>query len=194
MSNAIFPTFPGLAWSTFKTPEWSTAAQRAVSGKEVRMAQRSRPVWQFSLSYEVLRGASQLQELQKLMGFFNARQGSFDSFLYSDPSDSSATAQAIGTGDGLTKTFQLRHQIDSWSEPIGYAPSPVLFINGVQSAAFTCPDGLNVTFTVAPPNGAAITWTGSYYFRVRFAKDSMEFEQFMRDLWLNKKCDFVGVF
>jgi uncharacterized protein (TIGR02217 family) len=194
MSNAIFPTFPGLAWSTFKTPEWSTAAQRAVSGKEVRMAQRSRPVWQFSLSYEVLRGASQYAELQKLMGFFNARQGSFDSFLYSDPTDNSATAAAIGVGDGVTTTFKLTHYIDGWSEPIGYAPSPVVYINGVQSSAFTCADGVNVVFNVAPPAGAILAWTGSYYFRVRFTKDSMEFEQFMKDLWLAKKCDFVGVF
>lgn len=193
MSNALFPTLPGLAWSIYKTPEWDTGIQSAVSGKEVRMARRSRPVWLFSLSYEVLRGGSQYTEVQQLMAFFNARQGAYDSFLLNDTSDNTATTQSIGTGDGVTTTFQLLHAINGWSEPIGYAPSPNLYVNGAQTTAFTCTDGLNVTFTTAPAANATITWSGTFYYRVRFTRDTMEFEQFMKDLWLNKRCEMRGV-
>lgn len=382
MSNAIFPTFPGLAWSVFKTPEWSTNVQQSVSGKEVRMANRSRPVWRFSLSYEILRGASAYSEYQTLLAFYNARQGSFDSFLFNDTSDNTVTAQAIGSGDGVTKSFKLTHTIKGWTEPVGFAPSPGVYVNGVlavpakstnlltysqqfdnaawsqsgvtltagatapdststaylmkESAAnalheldapsvsltagttytlsvyakagarsvvnlgfpsvfgaavsanfnlnngtvglttgspdatsitpvpgvpgwyrcaitwtptasasgstsigiksgsavgtylgdgasgayvwgaqleagptaspyiattssltasgdYTCADGVNVVFNTAPANGAVIAWSGSFYYRVRFANDTMEFEQFMKDFWLLKKCDFRGV-
>jgi hypothetical protein len=31
------------------------------------------------------------------------------------------------------------------------------------------------------------------FYRVRFDKDTMEFEQFMKDFWLLKKCDLRGV-
>jgi uncharacterized protein (TIGR02217 family) len=192
MSNAIFPTFPGLAWSVYKAPEWSTSIQRAVSGKEVRRADRARPIWQFSMSYEFLRGGNLFTEYQRLLAFYNARQGSFDSFLLSDPSDSATTAQPIGIGNGVSRTFQLVHAIDTWTEPVGYAPAPTVLLNGVATSAFTS-DGVSVTLTTAPAAGVVITWTGAFYYRVRFAKDTMEFEQFMKDFWLLKKCDLVGV-
>lgn len=193
MGNVVFPNFPGLAWSVLKTPEWNTAVQGAVSGKEVRMANRQRPVWLFTLTFEILRGASAFKEYQQLLGFYNARQGAFDSFLFNDTSDNTVTQQTIGTGDGTRTTFQLLHAIDSWIEPIGYAPAPFVFVNGTLSGSYTCTDGLTIVFNSPPPAGATITWTGSFYYRVRFDKDTMEFEQFMKDFWLLKKCDFRGV-
>lgn len=195
MSNAIFPTFPGLAWSVYKTPEWSTSAQRAVSGKEIRMANRARPVWLFSLSYEILRGASVLHEYQTLLAFYNARQGSFDSFLFNDTSDNTATAQVIGTGNGTQTTWTLTHQIDTWSEPVGGA-NPLglkVFVNGTDvNGAFNLV-GNTVVLNTPPPAASTITWSGQFYYRMRFDKDTMEFEQFMRDFWALKKCDLRGV-
>jgi hypothetical protein len=382
VGNAIFPTLPGLAWSVLKTPQWSTAVQKAVSGREVRRANQSRPIWKFSLTYEVLRGASAYNEYQQLLAFYNARQGAFDSFLFSDSSDNTVTNQAFGTGDGLTAVFPLTHPIGAWSEPVGYAPSPTVSVGGVLQygtprtnlltynrqfsngswSAFQCTavaapgvvgpdgssnvfkqvpnsgvtssefslkngsgpivsgatytasirvkpaeltkykiwlssfittsggqaaffdlitgkvisvssgitasikaiangfflltvtftatassvtntvffdasggstltgdgttgvyifgsqvepgsvatpeimtgsapvtvtdyssDGVNITFASPPPNGSSLTWSGQFYYRVRFDKDTMEFEQFMQDFWLLKKCDLTGV-
>jgi hypothetical protein len=120
MSNALFPTFPGLGWSVLKTPEWNTAMQQAVSGKEVRMANRQRPVWLFTLTYEVLRGASAIRRTaSSMLGFYNARQGAFDSFLFNDTSDNTAVQQSIGTGTGGQTSYQLLHTIGPWVEPIG---------------------------------------------------------------------------
>ena len=192
MSNAIFPTVPGLTLNVAKTPTWSTAVQQAVSGKEIRRAQRSRAIWRFTLNFEFLRADSRFNEYQQIAAFFNARQGQYDSFLLTDPSDNTATAQAIGSGDGVTTKFKLQHAIGSWSEPIGYAPSPTLYLNGVSTTAFTC-DGLTVTFNTAPAAGVAITWSGSFYYRVRFVEDTIDFEQFMFNLWTLNKCNLVGV-
>lgn len=129
MGNAIFPTLPGLAWSVTKTPTWKTTIQRSVSGKETRASYQARPIWSFTLSYEVLRGYSGLTEYQQLVAFFNQRMGAFDSFLFQDGSDSSVSGQNFGTGDGATTQYQLRHSISGWVEPIGYAPSPTVYVN-----------------------------------------------------------------
>lgn len=186
---------PGLTWNIVKSPMWKTAIQQAVSGKEVRTAYRSRPIWKFSLSYEFLRGGSGFTELQQMVSFFNLRRGSFDSFLLLDDSDSTATAQRFGTGDGVTKTFPLLHAINGWVEPIGFCATPTVFVaGGAQSspAQFTT-DGASVTFVTAPTAGQALTWSGTFYYRVRFDKDIMEYDQFMKNLWQLKKCELVGV-
>lgn len=193
MSNAIFPTVPGMTCEITKTPTWSTAIQTSVSGKEIRMANRARAIWNFEVAFEFLRADARFNEYQQLVAFYNARQGSFDSFLLLDPNDNTATAQSIGTGDGVTTAFQLQHQLGSWGEPIGYAPAPTLYINGIQTTAFTCPDGLNVTFNSAPAKSAAITWSGQFYYRARFAQDTMQFKQFMQNLWQLDSCQMVGV-
>jgi uncharacterized protein (TIGR02217 family) len=192
MSNAIFPTVPGMTVNVTKSPTWSTAVQQAVSGKEIRRSNRSRAIWKFTVNFEFLRAAAQYAEYQQILAFYNARQGQYDSFLLNDPSDNSVTAQVIGTGDGVNKTFKLLHTINGWSEPIGYAPSPTLYLNGVSNANFTS-DGLNITFTTAPPVGQVVTWTGSFYYRVRFAEDTIDFEQFLQNFWSLNKCNMVGV-
>lgn len=199
MSNEIFPTLPGLAWSVVKTPTWNTRVQQAVSGKEVRTAYRLRPIWKFTLTYEFLRGANGYTEYQTLLAFFNKRMGSFDSFLLRDASDGTVTAQAMGIGDGVTKTFKVMHQIGGWLEPVGAITGDFQpFINGTAQSfpsQFTTPslNADSVTFAIAPAAGASITWTGTFYYRVRFAKDELEFDQFMKDFWLLKKCELAGV-
>lgn len=118
MSNSVFPALPGLSWSVNKTPKFSTRIQRAVSGREFRSPYYSYPLWSYNLSYEVLRADSINLELQTLMGFFMQRQGAYDSFLYSDPSDNAVTTQQIGTGNGSNKVFQLTRTLGGFTEPI----------------------------------------------------------------------------
>ncbi len=197
MSNTVFPTLPGLGWSVVKRPIWRTLTQSMVSGKELRASMMSYPLWQFDLTYEVLRAATAYQELQTLMGFFNERNGSFDSFLYADPNDESVTAESFGTGDGATKSFQLVRAYGGFSEPIlNLNGSPSLYVSGTLQTLTTyysvSPTGV-VTFVTAPAPGAVLTWTGSFYYRVRFLQDQADFEQFMYQLWSLKKLSFQSV-
>lgn len=194
MSNAIFPVLAGLDWNVLKTPVWKTRIQEAVSGKELRAAFMSYPLWKFSLSYTVLRANAANAELQSLMGFFNARQGMFDSFLYSDPTDNSVTGQSFGTGDGSTTAFQLVRSLGGFSEPIqNVNGTPTIYVNGTATAAFTLGSTGVVTFTTAPAAAAVLTWTGNFYFRCRFLQDSSDFDNFMKDLWTLKKLAFQSV-
>jgi uncharacterized protein (TIGR02217 family) len=195
MSNAVFPTLQGLKWGITKTPMWSTKTQKSANGRELRAAYFSYPLWKFSLSYEVLR-ANAMAELQTLVGFFNARQGSFDSFLYQDPDDKWVTAQAFGVGDGVTTKFQLVRDYGGFVEPVvATSGTPSIYVAGTLKTLtthYTLVDGL-VTFTTPPASGAILTWTGGFYYRVRFLQDSAEFEQFMYQLWTSKKIEFQSI-
>ncbi len=194
MSNQVFPTLPGLTWNVVRAPQWATRIQKAVSGKEFRSAWMSAPIYTFRLSYEVLREAASFQEIQQLVAFFNNVRGSFDSFLYSDPNDNSITAQNFGTGNGVQTAFQLMRGYGGNLEAVGQLNgAPSIYLNGVlQAAGFTVGSNGLVTFTTAPVAGSALTWTGSYYYRCRFLQDTLEFNEFMNNLWEAKKVEFIG--
>lgn len=195
MSNAIFPSLPGLKWGSRKTPRFSTIVRRAVSGKEVRAARMSYPLWDFSTSYEVLRAGAEA-ELQTLVDFFLARKGSFDSFLFTDPSDCVAAGQQFGIGDGVTTQFQLVRSLMSggFLEPVmNLNGAPTLYAAGVeQTTGYTISSTGMVSFDVAPAGGAVLTWSGAFYFRCRFSRDTTDFDNFLQDLWEAKKVELVG--
>lgn len=195
MSNSVFPTLAGLGWSVFKSPASHTSIKEAVSGKESRGSYMLYPRWKWKLTYDILRQAVAYAELQSLMGFFLSRRGAFDDFLYTDPTDYTVTAQAFGTGDGVTTQFQLLRTVGGYSEPMqSINGTPTIYVAGTPTSAFTIDVNTGiVTFTAAPTLGQALTWTGSYYFRVRFVEDMMEFEEFMYQLWQAKTVNLISV-
>lgn len=194
MSNAVFPDLPGIEIRATKTPEWSTEIQQAVSGKELRAANWSYPKWHFTVSYEVLRAGAEA-ELQTLIGFFCQRKGAFDNFLFTDPDDCAVTDQPFGTGNGTTTQFQLVRTLGGFIDPVK-APNgtPTIKVAGVATGSFSLDANTGiVTFFSPPTNGAALTWSGSFYFRVRFVRDTADFERFLHDLWQLKKLELVSV-
>lgn len=195
MSNAVFPTLPGRGWSIVKTPIWKTVAHESVSGMELRSTMLTYPRYRISLSFDVLRARTDLAEVQALMSFFNLRKGAFDSFLWMDPDDNSATAQAFGTGDGSTKSFTIGRDYGAFREPVlDFVAAPTIYAAGVaqSSAGYAISKGV-ITFGTAPSTGAALTWSGQFYKRVRFVKDELDFEEFMKDLWQAKKVEMITV-
>jgi len=210
--TAIFPALPGLGWSVTKAPRFATRVQRAVTGRELRVLDQPYPVWTWTLTYSLLRdkndtrgssgsGGSGLgigyDELRTLAGFFLQQQGSFQPFLFDDPTDDNVTAQPLGTGNASTSVFQLVRTMGGFAEPVT-APNAVaaIYFNGVlQSAADYTVDpatGL-VTFVTPPPAGQSISSDFTYYFRVRFADDTAEFENFMYQLWQLKQVKLQSV-
>lgn len=188
MSNAIFPTLAGLKFGVTRTPTWNTTRKTSVGGREFRAANMLYPTYRYKLAYEFLRDLrSGVDELRTLVGFFNARQGSFDSFLFNDTDDNSVTAQNIGTGNGSTTQFQLTRTFGGFTDPVyDVNGTPLIYKAGALQTLTThytlSSTGL-VTFVTAPTAGQAITWTGGYYWRVRFEQDATEFEEFMNQLW-----------
>lgn len=195
MSNAIFPTLPGLAWPVMKQPGFSTSIKQSVSGKEYRAAFMQYPLWTFELSYEYLRNGIAGNDLNTLTGFFLARQGSYDSFLFSEPSDHAVVDGPIGVGDGVTTRFQLVRQLGTFVEPVQNVNILTnIKANGVvvSGGGYAVSNTGVVTFATPPAINALLTWSGSFYFRVRFVQDTSQFSQFMADLWENKKVQFIG--
>lgn len=198
MSALFLPTLAGLSWNTTKRPEFNTSIQRSVNLSEVRVSFASAPIWNFGRSYDLLRDDVANNELKTLMSFFTARYGDWDSWLFLDTDDSVATLQPFGTGDAATVAFQLKRTLvtGGLAEPVSnIAASPAIYKGGVLQTVTTdytvSATGL-VTFTVAPAAAAALTWSGTYYFRCRFKNSMQEYLQFMSKLWEARSFDFVG--
>lgn len=192
MSNAIFPTFPGLAWGVVKAPQFTTRIQRAASGRELRASLTAYPTYTIRLSFEFLRA----DEFQQLLGFFLARRGAWDSFLFTDPDDCQVTDYRIAAGDGNRNLFQLLRPCGGFIEPVENVNTitevKVGGVAKIQGKDYTVtPSGILV-FNPAPGPGQDVTWTGSYYYRCRFKDDSADFSKFMQQLWEFKKCELVG--
>lgn len=205
--TAIFPALPGLGWSVTKMPRFAGRIQNAVSGRELRVLDQPNPIWTWTLTYSLLRDKWDARaaigpgvgydELRAIAGFFLQRQGTFQPFLFDDPTDNIIAGQVVGTGNSSSSIFQLVRSMGGFAEPIT-APNAVaaIYFNGVRQspASYTvdAETGL-VTFATPPPAGHVITADLTYRFRVRFADDSAEFENFMYQLWQLKQIKLQSV-
>lgn len=216
MSNSIYPSLPGLTYSVFKTPEFSTLVQRSVAGLEVRIAQMRNPLWTFKLQYEFLRDGLNPSELKTLLGFFLARQGNYDDFLFSDPDDNGVSNQQLeltqdAAGNWVSPIARVMgYAADTFAEDI-VALDPVnnsgiqVWDDGVlklrnsdyvvQGPGLALPSGsrsgLYVKWTDYTPTGP-VTASYEFFFRVRFKEQSTEFEKFMDLLWANQQVELVS--
>ena len=199
MSTQVFPTLKGLTFNGDRTQNWNTQVQEAISGKETRVAYWSAARYTWTLTFEFLRSSTSFNEFQNLWGFMSARQGRFDSFLYTDPEDNAVTGQLLGLGDSTNKNFQLLRQFGGSSAAIepALAPNTItkMSVGGssVSSTMFTVGQwgstspGVVAFSTFAPSSTQSISADFSYYFPVRFDEDVGTFNEFMNKLWENKK-------
>ena len=155
MSNEIFPTLPGLTWDQVTSPMFNTLVKRSVSGMEYRSLGMQYPLWTFTLAYDLLRDAKWVPtdtEFQQLSGFYAARQGAFDSFLFSNPNDACVANMPIGTGNGSNALFQLSRLYGSGSGST--FNEPVENVNGNISVYLTDWQGTQLQYTTSRTNQA----------------------------------------
>ena len=202
MSNlSIFPTLPGMTWEIKKTPEFRTSVQKAVSGREQRGAFRAYPLWLFSLRFDYLQAAGVKNEYESLQGFILARRGSFEAFLFCDPTDSVCTDMPFGIGNGVQTAFQLTrafgfHGNFSFTEPVEHIKTlTAIKVNGITKSApgdYTISSTGLVTFTNPPAVDVVLTWSGEFFFRCRFLDDTEDFGQTFPDVWDLQELKFIG--
>jgi uncharacterized protein (TIGR02217 family) len=217
----VFPYLPGLTWPVARSGGlWDTTKQVALSGKEVRFANRTQARYQYTLSLEALdsdgsRSALVANSKQTLEGFFNQLLGGALSFWFWDVDDCQVISQNFGVGDGSTAVFQLVRTAGGWTDNV-FAPlnsgSPVTVpsaAGGTTTATYAAPNiyigGVlqspsaysistangQITFASPPAAAAALTWDGNYYWLCNFDDDTIAMEKFMRGLWSAKKISFT---
>ena len=200
MSNDVFPSLPGMHIEVGRSVSAPPVSKRTTpSRREYRARDASIPLYRYSLAFEVLRAGAEA-ELQQLVGLFNKHGGSFESFRFTDPVDNAVSAHLFGTGNGSTTAFQLVRSFGGFAEPVfeinSTVAAPLLYKAGVLQTAGTHytlgATGL-VTWVTAPAGGAALTWTGSFYRRVRFVRDEADFERFLVELWSLKRCELCSL-
>lgn len=176
MSNLIFPNFLGQGLPIRRTAIWDTLIQTSSSGVETRVSTWSYPVWEYQLTFEFLRSNAGFTELQTLYGFFNSVRGSFDDWLYLDPTDSVATQQGFGFGNGTQTAFQLARTYGGYVEPVRATASvSQIRVAGAPTTAWTINAATGiVTFATPPAAGSNLDWTGVFYWRCRFRDSNFE--------------------
>jgi uncharacterized protein (TIGR02217 family) len=195
MSSLIYPaSLPGLTYNSVRTPTFKNGAQEAMSGKESRIAYMQYPRMKWTLTYELLRDYVTPSDLKAYFGLFMAMGGGFDTFLYNDPQFNGVTAQQFAVGDGTVGPFQVTATYQNSSGPgapeliQNFNGSPLIYANGVLQTLttnYTLSGTGGVTFTSGhvPSIGAPLTWTGNFYYRARFLKDELDFNQFLANFW-----------
>ena len=194
MSNQVYPELPGVSINVVRTQMWRNAVKETDSGREFSRAIWSSPRRRYKLKYEFLRAGAATPEMQTLLAFFNAHQGSYDTWRFRDPDDHAVVDEPLGTGDGVRVAWQALREFAGLVEPVYELDgAPIVKVAGVATTAFSVSSTGLITLNSAPANGAAITWSGSYFWRCRFAKDQMDLERFLHDLWKLGQVDFTTV-
>ena len=194
-TGPVLPALPLITYPAKMGLTWSGVKQDALSGKRVRYSLFSYPTRSYDIPISGLRTAATFAEWQDLVGFINSVAGTVGLFGYTDPNDNSVTAQEFGSGDGSTKgPFQLVRTLGGFTEPVFLLNgAPEIYVNSVLKTLttdYTLDNYGNVTFTAAPGNGLALTWTGSWYVGCRFDDDVTDFELFVSNIFAVKSLKF----
>lgn len=179
-----FPT--DLSFGALGGPERRTDVVELTSGHE----ERNSPWAHSRRRYDAGLGLRRLDDIEKLLGFFEARSGQLHGFRWKDWADFksckpsatvAATDQVIGTGDGATTQFSLAKTYVSgsvsYTRPIskpvdGTVVVAVAGVELTQGADFDVDLVTGaVTLTVAPATGAEVTAGFEFDVPVRFDTD-----------------------
>lgn len=189
---------PGLSIDVKKKPNFKTNIKESANGNEVRNALAEYPRWDFELSYEFLKDpAIGESSLKTIMGFFLARRGSFDSWLFKDPDDYLVTDGYCGEADAVTTEFPFCRTMGGFHEKVGQVDTDNdidVFVDGVlvDPADYTVTLPNLIVFDSAPATGD-VTASFQFFFACRFSEDQQDYEKFMDRLWSLQSCEFRSI-
>ena len=168
-------------------PERRTDVVMSASGHEERNARWADSRRSFNVGY----GVKSVDDLQSVISFFEERRGRLYAFRFRDytdfksclPAQMITTAdQVIGTGDGVTKTFQLTKTygtVRPWTRTIvaPVAGTVIAAVNGTPTSAFIVDVNtglLSFNADQIPSVGAIITAGFEFDVPVRFDTDKIK--------------------
>lgn len=187
--DVLFPL--DIALKSAGGPERRTDIVALGSGREERNTRWAHSRRRYDAGY----GVKTLDALSSVVAFFEERRGRLHGFRWRDRLDQSSAApgaaisptdQVIGTGNGVTTTFQLIKTYGSiyapYQRPVTKpVPASVrVAVNGIEvtsGTAFTCDPATGlITFLSGhiPVSGAAVTAGFLFDVPVRFDTDYLE--------------------
>ena len=209
--DVTFSDIPGRGWTQHKRPTFATIENDTSSGRATRSPQQNYPLWEYELTFEVLRSETQnqepytyyqgLKEFEAISELFLFCNGQGGSFLYNDPDDNSRLGQEIATGDSNTHIFPIVRTWGygdlSFTEIIGGINEiqNVYFDDVLQSSdLYTVIYGNYIWFSSAPPSGVTITMDFTFYYLCRFLEDQHDYEEFLKNLWSIQSVKFRSMY
>ncbi len=198
----VFPSnIGGLSWNGTRTVEFVTSYEEALTGKVTTKSYTKYPIIHWDLSYELINQQVVADEFRKLQGLFNSKQGQATTFLYVDPTFNTVVNEAFGTGDGVTKQFQLTAKYGNAGGPSiveliqQLQAPPAILDNGlpVSTSNYTVTNTALITFNTAPTAGHLLAWSGSFYYLCRFEMDDFTPEEFLNKWWSLQSLRFQSV-
>lgn len=204
---------PGVTWNYKKTPKFSNISQTPQSAKHPATSTLQQgTIFEIELVFSYLKQNRRIispwsvsNDLQYLQEFYEAVGGGFNWFVF-DPSVSSFEDMSItsdfsklkngfiGIGDGVTTSFPL------WRSTVALGGGQVNLLERIQNATSVTGIYVNnaeqlsstytinqfpatVVFNTPPPTGGVVSWGGTYAYLCQFAEDSIDFNEFMFQLW-----------
>ncbi|MDD2725406.1 MAG: DUF2460 domain-containing protein [Methylovulum sp.] len=196
MTLLAFPDLPGIDVAVSKRPEIKTEVfTNPLSGRESRLRFQLYPKYIFKLSVNALFESSDA-EFQVLMGFMVQIGGQASAFLYKDPFDSQIVDEVLGAGDGTRTDYPLQRTFGGFTEAVHNPDMADIAVSidwVVQdAAAYTVTASGVVQFNIPPGNGAVVSWTGGYFYRVRLMADGYDFVRVATNVYECTDIEFVG--
>jgi len=183
MSNIVInPKWDYTRIICFNTVAQETASRQA----NVYTSLAAFPRWRYKWEVPLLDGRMDDPEsgIAIVTGLFCSLRGRAGSFLFNDPLDNTVTNTNFGTGDGASKVFQLVRNVGAFPDMVqNVNGTPHIFVNGVETFAYALDSKGVLTFDAAPAADAALTWTGNFYFRLKFCNDEFEVKNFFDSAW-----------
>ena len=107
-----------------------------------------------------------------------------------------ATAPIVTTTTNVVRTPAYYPAYTGGFEPIYEIGNDFsMLVNGAAVSNWTLQPNGAVSFTAghAPSGGSVLTWSGSYFWRVRLDADGVDFERVVSDLWKTGSLKLLGV-
>ena len=197
-SYAIFPWLSGRGWALHQRPNFTTGEAELVSGRSRRAAKMTTPLWEFELTYDLLRGTP-AGDLAAIIAFFSTLQGMTTPFWFEPFGLSPIAGQALGTGDGATNVFAFQRTLGLYTQPIaGVFDVAAVYLAGaivppnvytIEAMGFPA----TVTFATAPAAGVQVSADFSYYLLCRFAEEFEDIEEFVSEFYSLQSLKLISV-
>ena len=173
--DVLFP--PGISYGSHGGPGFLTSVLVFGGGQEARNKN-----WEKSRAkYNCASGLRSQADLNQVRDFFYCRRGKAYSFPYKDWRDYAVAGQAVGTGNGILKTFDLKKTYSDGTytyDRLNILPvvaTVKIYFDGVEQETGWSVDRETaiVTFTEAPGEGVAITAGFEFHVPCRFDTDEL---------------------